>query len=255
MREINFSRKEIENLTLYNKGGFEGKIYIYSHDLVIKVFEEYLRGILDFESKKYKLIRLSEMNMDKKIMIIPETIVNIDRNFSGYIMPKIEDSITLNNIKDYRKLIKIYSTLFNHLEVLHSNKIIINDVKPENILLLNNHHPIFIDVDSMGVGELPADNLGVKSYISKIIPNVDEKQKCNSLESMDKLKLIASFLYTLKGKDGNSVMQNLFLTDFSKEFKSFLATVMRTDGNLSSLLNEVNEMFFKEEMLERGRRR
>ncbi len=71
MEVINLTSEELKNLEIFNKGGFEGKIYIYNDYLLIKAFELYLRWVPNFEYKKYKLIRLHKKNIDNKILIHP----------------------------------------------------------------------------------------------------------------------------------------------------------------------------------------
>ena len=51
MQELNFSEEEINRLEIFNKGGYEGKILVYNKDLVIKRFEPYLKGFIDFDLK------------------------------------------------------------------------------------------------------------------------------------------------------------------------------------------------------------
>ncbi len=267
MREINFKQKDINNLTTYNKGGFEGVIRVYSIDLVMKVLEDYLDNIMDINLKKMKLINLREKDLPEHIIIKPHSLVNIDGKFKGYIMPKIEDSIRIDSINDYRKLIKVYRLLFQNLEYLHENEIIINDVKPENIILDKNKTPIFIDIDSMGVDEYPPDHLGMKPRLVQKIANIDYKIKANDPKSIDKLKLLSCFIETLnqgsnlfnrRTSDQNynldfaTILHNSAL---SEGFKEYLNHIITTDDNLCDALSNIDERFLEEEMQERKRRR
>lgn len=38
METIGFTKKQIDNLLLFNKGGYEGKILLYNKELVLKQF-------------------------------------------------------------------------------------------------------------------------------------------------------------------------------------------------------------------------
>ena len=266
MKQINFKKKDIDNLTVYNTGGFEGKIYIYSQDLLLKIFEDYLSKILDLETKKYKLIRLKEKSIPDNILIKPEKLVSIEGKFSGYLMPKIEDSILIDSLNDFRKIIKVYRLLFEHLEILHQNHIIINDIKPENILINKNKSPILIDVDSMGIDEYPPDAANLRTQISKKVHNIDHKISQNDPQTIDKLKLLACFVHSLEPKTkkterGSHAQENkplvniLFESDLSNEFKKYISNALYTDQDLNKALIDVNKMFLKEEMQEYKRRK
>lgn len=265
MREINFKKKDVENLTLYNTGGFEGRLYIYSQDLVLKIFEEYLRPILDFEKKKYKLIRLKEKNIPDHILIKPHALINVDGKFAGYTMPKIEDSIAIDSINDLRKLIKAYRILFENLDYMHKHNVTVNDIKPQNILYDKNQTPIFIDVDSMGVDELSADHQNIRTNLTKKIKNIDAKEKYNDVESLDKIKLLACFVQSLEERksdmkysenvNNKPLVNKLFQSDLSLEFKTYISKALHTDKRLGFLLQDINEMFLREEMQEHKRRR
>lgn len=266
MKEINFKKSEIDNLTVYNTGGFEGTIKIYSDDLLAKIFEEYLAKIIDLNIKKYKLIRLKEKPIPDHILIKPEKLIAIDGKFAGYLMPKIEDSIKIDSLSDLRKIIKVYRLLFEHLDILHQNKIIVNDIKPENILIDKNKTPIIIDVDSMGVDEYAPDAANLRTSISKKVRDIDSKIQKNDPQTIDKLKLLACFVHCLEPKNkkterGRHHQENkplvniLFESDLSLDFKKYISNAIYTDDDLAIALKDVNKMFLKEEMKEYGRRR
>ena len=265
MREINFKNHDIENLTIYNNGGFEGKIYIYSQDMVLKIFEDYLEKVMDIHIKKFKLKKLAEKNMSNDVLISPIHLVNIDGKFKGYTMPKIDDSITVNNVNDMRKLVRIYRLLFKNLEYLHENNVIAHDIKPENILVDKNKNPIIIDVDSMGVDNIPPDHMGMKSPFVRRINNIDYKMANNNQEAIDKIKLVACFVESLKRSnslffhpdneydyDFNTIINK---SSLSEEFKVYLNEVIMTDDDLDQVFVDVGEKFQAEEMQEIKRRR
>lgn len=45
MEIVGFTKKEIDNLLVFHKGGYEGKILLYNNELVLKQFEKHLSGI------------------------------------------------------------------------------------------------------------------------------------------------------------------------------------------------------------------
>jgi len=260
MKEINFKKKDLDNLTVYNRGGFEGKIYFYSNDLLIKIFEEYLGKIMDIKIKKYKLINLAKKDMPNHIMIKPNSIINVDGQFRGYTMSKIDDSIEVNQVNDMRRLIKVYRRLFENLEFLHQNDIIVNDVKVENILIDKNKNPIFIDVDSMGIDEYPPDYPNLKTTLFKRTPNLNQKMAENDSYTIDKLKLLISFITSLEditkhNDQDQSLLTVLLKADLSPEFKSYIKDIMLQDANLDVPLKDIDQVFLQEEMSEYKRRR
>lgn len=164
MKEIHLTRKELNKFTVFNKGGYEGKILIYSPKILLKEFEPYLSGLMDMEGKKKKIMCLQKKNISEQIMIKPQKIVYTDGIFCGYTMKKISDAVEVDSIRDIDLLLDLYIKLFSNLNALHENEIIVGDLKPSNILVdKNNNNPIFIDVDSMGVDEFKIDNEDYRS--------------------------------------------------------------------------------------------
>ncbi len=245
MEEINYKQGELEKLGIFDKGGFEAKILIYNDELLIKAFEPYLKGIIDFDFKKMKLIRLHDKLIDDNIMVKPLKLVNYNDEFAGYIMKKETNAITLDNIHDFNKLVKIYKNLFLNLEKLHNNDIIVGDLKHSNILIKDNDKPIFIDVDSMGVDEYVADHNDYRSITTRSIPNFEEKAKYNNQKELDKLKLISCFLSSIN-KNEKTITQRLFKSDLSDNFKREIYKILKTDKNLN-ISNNIHELFYEEE--------
>ena len=112
-------------------------------------------------------------------MVKPIKLVNVNGEFGGYIMDKIDNATTIDNINDFRQVVSLYKKLFENLEQLHNNDIIVGDLKHGNILVKNNDTPIFIDVDSMGVDEHMPDHHDYMSTMTRTIPNIHEKTKNN----------------------------------------------------------------------------
>ena len=104
MEIIGFTNKEIDNLLVFHKGGYEGKILLYNNNLVLKQFEKYLSGIIDFERKRYKLERLVERKLSK-VIVPPTALAIIDGEFGGYLMPKVSNAMHIDSIRDYQKLL------------------------------------------------------------------------------------------------------------------------------------------------------
>ena len=259
MKEINFKRSDINNLTLYNRGGIDGVIYIYSNDLLLKVFEPYIKTFLNLNVKKYKLNNIYEKEIPENVMIKPVKLINIEGEFAGYTMPKITDSIRIDCINDYRKLVKAFRILFENLDFLHQNNIIVNDVKPDNILYDKNQTPIFIDIDSMGVDEYAPNHINMKSQIFRKVDDYFYKIRNNDPKTIDKLKLLACFVQSLERKkitnnqsesiyDDKPLFNILNESKLSDDFKGYIAEILVQKDNLDLALSDVEAVYLHEEM-------
>lgn len=240
MEELNYTREELNKLKLFHKGGYEGRILIYNDKLLIKAFEPYLREIIDFENKKLKLIRLNQKNIDGLVLIHPKKLVNIDGKFEGYVMQKIDEGRTIDSFYDFKTLIDLYKTLFQKLEILHSNNILIGDVKHANIVVENNN-PVFIDVDSMAVDEYKMDHQQFYSNMTRAIPNLLEKTRNNSESEIDKLKLLSCFIYSINQSKDN-ILGKLMNSDLSEAFKKELEVILKTDKKID-ISHNIHDLF------------
>lgn len=238
---IGFTKKEIDGLLVFNKGGYEGKILLYNNELVLKQFEKYLSDYIDFERKKYKLERLASRKISH-IIVPPKALVNIEGEFSGYLMPKISNAMHIDSIRDYEKLLLVYTKLFKDVEYLHKKNVVIGDLKPSNILVDYKYHTNFIDVDSMGIDEYPIDHADYRSHEAKLLPNYQNKFAVNSRENMDNYLLLACFINSLSPENG-SLIGKLFNSKLSLEHKKILFQLLKNDVwnttiNISDMLEE-----------------
>ena len=227
MEKIGFTKKEIDSLLVFNKGGYEGKILLYNNDLVLKQFEKYLNIYIDFEAKKYKLERLASRKLSR-IIVEPSKLVYVEGDFSGYLMPKISNAMHIDSIRDYQKLLIVYSKLFKDLEELHKKNVIVGDVKPANILVDYKYQTKFIDVDSMGIDEFPIDHAEYRSTEAKMLPNYNTKFEANSRENMDNYLLLACFINSLS-KENIPLVGKLFGSELSLESKKLLLKLLKSD--------------------------
>ena len=243
MEEVNFTQDEIKSLELFHKGGFESKIYVYNDELLIKYFEPYIKWVLNFEAKKYKLIRLHEKKLPENILIYPEKFVNIDGTFSGYMMKKRNEGQTIADFYNYKKLLCFYQKLFKKLEILHTNDIIVGDLKHNNIII-ENDEPIFGDVDSMGVDEFQKDFLGFYSTISTSIPNIKKKNKYNDETELDKLKLLSCFIHSIN-RDNKNIDRKIINSKLSPTFKKEITSNFKKNKKINISKN-IHELFEEE---------
>lgn len=227
MEVVGFTKKEIDNLLVFDKGGYEGKILLYNNELVLKQFEKYLSGIIDFERKKYKLERIVDRKLSS-ILVEPVALVNIEGEFSGYLMPKISNAMHIDSIRDYRKLVEVYSKLFADVEYLHKKNVTIGDVKPANILVNYHYNTKFIDVDSMGIDEFPIDHGEYRSHEAKLLPHYENKFAMNSRQNMDNYLLLACFINSLS-PENTPLVGKLFNSELSLEYKKILYELIKND--------------------------
>ena len=227
MEIVWFTKKEIDNLLVFHKGGYEGKILLYNNELVLKQFEKYLSGIIDFETKKYKLERLVERKVSR-VIVEPTALVSIEGEFSGYLMPKISNAMHIDSIRDYKKLVEVYSKLFADVDYLHKKNITIGDVKPANILVNYNYHTKFIDVDSMGIDEYLPDHAEYRSHEAKLLPNYNTKFEANSRQNMDNYLLLACFINSLSSEN-TPLVGKLFNSKLDLENKKVLFELLKGD--------------------------
>lgn len=240
MEELNYTREELNKLKLFHKGGYEGKILIYDDKLLIKAFEPYLRDIIDFENKRLKLIRLNQKNIDGLVLIHPKKLVNVDGKFEGYVMQKIDEGRTIDSFNDFKTLIDLYKILFQKLEILHSNNILIGDVKHANIVV-EDDNPVFIDVDSMGVDEYKMEHQQFYSNITRSIPNILEKARNSTESEIDKLKLLSCFIYSINQSRDN-IFGKLMNSELSEPFKREVETILKNDKKLNISQN-IHDLF------------
>lgn len=203
MEILHFSKEQINNMNILNNGGFEGRILIYETYFVIKYFEDYFNmNQKAKENKYYKLQRLYDKNLPNSLLAKPLALVYVDGNFSGYLMNKIPDALTIDNIINYKQILKMYIELFSKLEILHSNNIIVGDLKPANIVEGGNGEHIFVDSDSMGIDELLIEYENRVPRYAEKDKQILKKLQLNDRKLIDKLLLFYCFLNSIS-KDKN----------------------------------------------------
>lgn len=245
MEKIYITRDELNKLSVFDKGGYEGQILLYDNDLLLKHFEPYLYGIMNLEDKMYKLERLNQKNLPSSVLIKPEKLVFVEGQFEGYLMRKMKNVLTVDSIRNMDDLLKIYSSLYNKLDMLHKNGITVGDLKPANILVDLNMNPVFIDVDSMGVDEYEIDNPLYKSKNTRTITNVDKFFESWDRQDVDKLLLLACFINSLNFDNKRNLLSKLFSSDLSDDTKRIFCKLLNSDTMYLSN-KEFSEMLHSE---------
>lgn len=228
MDTLNISKERLDNLTVYNKGGFEGCILLYNQNILLKHFFPHLKGIMNLQNKMYKLMRFQEKNISDGIITGPTMLLTVDGKFEGFAMKKVPDAITIDSVKNLDKLIILYSKLFAKLDMLHRKGIVVGDIKRENIIVSGDNNPIFVDVDSMGIDELPIDNIGHIPIEGKNIPNIREKYNMNDLKAIDKVLLLGCFVCSLS-QERKTMNVKVMQSNLSEEAKMVIRNYLFED--------------------------
>ena len=128
-----------------------GACYMYHNDIIIKILNEEneLLKTINLEKRLKELVKIKIDDIS-----LPIDLVYRNNKFAGYIMPHYNGPTLSNYIKkkinknifNFNEICDIYNSLYNKINLLSSKNIIINDIKPDNIIVANNDFCI-IDVD------------------------------------------------------------------------------------------------------------
>lgn len=228
MHELNFSEEETSILELFNKSEYRGKIIVYNKDLILMKLELYLRGFINFNLKKYKLVEFSKKKLSDNILDIPMKLININNDFTGFMMKKY-NAITINKISDFSKLLKIYEKLFKNLGYLHQKNIIIGDMKYDNIIM-ENRNPGFVDNNSINLNH--ASDITAKMYL-------------NDYKKLDKMFLFACFISSLTN-ERETLTNKIVNAKLNKESKELFYNYL--------IYNDIDYNFDIQGLIEKERR-
>ena len=142
-----------------NKGNFS-ICYKWDNDNIIKIFRHMHPKYKNRQSIFYKKYLLAEEKLQELLKIkidnvaLPSDLVYINGEFAGFIMPYFKGSTLSkyiekkinNDMFDLDEINDIYNSLYYKINLLSSKNIVVNDIKPDNIIVLNNDFCI-IDVD------------------------------------------------------------------------------------------------------------
>ena len=154
------------------KGGREGEIYTilnFDDSKAVKIYEEEKRTPQTQRKVSAFINKFRNINLGgvEKFVAYPELQIydSETRQYLGFLMkyfnnhlPFFQNSYDLNQKSFKNTSIDddiaegIISTLFAYLEVLHKAGIILGDINPENILLVENFMPAIVDFDSAQLG-------------------------------------------------------------------------------------------------------
>lgn len=165
--------------------------------IIYKIFNDFS---IDECNKKGKTIELlNELNKD----YIPKVheILKDNVEIKGYSQDYIQGE-TLHKLLIKRGILENIKTIIEvskNMEDLHNSEgnPVIGDMHFENIIVDQNNKPIFIDIDSFGIGNLEADNIPLLLWRYLEYHNMDITKNQNT----DRLCLILNLLYKTIGRD------------------------------------------------------
>lgn len=145
--------------------GGEGKIFRTDRDiLVCKVYHQ--NRITESRRKKLELMVSRDLRI-REICWPTDVVTNLDGQFVGYLMPKVDGKIMKTSVfaKPLLKktfphwtriqLTQLAVTVLNAIERLHRLNIFIGDINPQNILVKDEHTIAIVDTDSFQVEGFP----------------------------------------------------------------------------------------------------
>lgn len=140
-----------------NRGG-EGIIYDLGNNQVAKIF---------FEPKERvaKLEAIIRKNLSIPNVCLPQELIYDGNNVIGYIMPKIgghsmqttifQPQLFKAKFADWTRveLTKLAIDILEKIQILHNNNILLGDINPYNINIVNYNKVFFLDTDSYQVDD------------------------------------------------------------------------------------------------------
>ena len=145
--------------------GGEGKIFRTDRDiLVCKVYHE--DRITENRRKKLELMVSRDLRI-REVCWPTDVVTNVDGQFVGYLMPKVDGKIMKTSVfaKPLLKktfphwtrvqLTQLAVTVLKAIERLHRLNIFIGDINPQNILVKDEHTIAIVDTDSFQVEGFP----------------------------------------------------------------------------------------------------
>ena len=165
---LNVNKEDLGTKYPFIGYGDEGRVYNYNNTYAIKIFTK-LRNP-EYKSKyQRKLQKLEEMfELNDPNYAFPMGFVSIEgQNIDGYYTTLVKHKQSLKDFEDLellhnkKKILEYLIKADKALQRIHSQGIIIGDIKEDNILIDQENNPIYIDTD----------NYKYKQYSFDLIPD------------------------------------------------------------------------------------
>lgn len=154
---------KVKLLKFIAEGG-EGKLFDTDKGVVCKIY--HAKCLTDLRKQKLDLM-LSKSISVKGVCWPKDLVLNQQNQFVGYLMDKAQGyslqravfgkPLLQNRFPTWKRehLVKLLLTIVSTIKELHDRNIIIGDINPSNILLLDENQVFFVDTDSYQIENFP----------------------------------------------------------------------------------------------------
>lgn len=222
------SNRKVKLISCIASGG-EGSVYQTDTPFVCKIYKK--EKIEKSKFEKIKLMISKKVNF-KGICWPIDIVYNQYNEFVGYLMPTASGKelqkclfikpLLLKNFPDWRKrdTVELCLTILEKIKFLHERNIILGDINPTNILVVNSKEVYFVDTDSYQIEGFPCP-VGTINYTA---PEIQRKKFDTFLRSFgNEYFAVATLLFMimLPGKPpysqqgGENPVDNIIKMDFS----------------------------------------
>lgn len=220
--------KEVLLLKCIASGG-EGSVYETNTPYVCKIYKK--EKIEKSKIEKIKLMTSKRINFEGICWPV-DIVYNKYNEFVGYLMPKASGKelqkclfvkpLLIKNFPnwDKRDTVQLCLTILEKIQFLHKRNIILGDINPMNILVVDSKEVYFVDTDSYQIEGFPCP-VGTVNYTA---PEIQRKKFNTFLRSFgNEYFAVATLLFMimLPGKPpysqqgGESPIENIIKMDFS----------------------------------------
>lgn len=166
--------------------GGEGDVYRTYNRLLFKRLKP---KYLTYQNYK-KISRMLELSIANDQIVWPKDIVYHDDMFLGYLMNEITDAMSMDDLRDIGfgpfspiDRIKIVIQFMKNVDYLHQRRILIGDMKFDNILVKSSEEVYIIDAGSFQVDDYPclvfnyefSDKEFTENDLKKTLRSVDDE--------------------------------------------------------------------------------
>ncbi len=227
--DIVFGRnhQEVRLGQLLASGG-EGSIYAVDSESVAKIYKA---GKITQRKKKKLELMFSKNLKYLGICFQKELLYNSKGDFVGYMMPKATGvelgrsifikPLFLKHFPNWKKidLVRLCLNILDKFKYLHSRNILIGDINPSNILMVNSQEIYIVDTDSFQVEEFPCP-VGTNLFVAKEIQGIHFENQLRTQGNENFALATLLFMLMMNGKPpyshqgGESILENIRLQKF-----------------------------------------
>lgn len=221
------NREEVHLGKLLASGG-EGCIYAVDSENVAKIYKS---GKIT-QRKKNKLELMFSKNLHYPGICFPkELLYNSKGDFVGYLMPKADGvelrksvflkPLFLKRFPNWKKidLVRLSLNILHKFKYLHARNILVGDINPGNILVVNSQEVYIVDTDSFQVEDYPCP-VGTNLFVAKEIQGIHFEGRLRTKGNENFALATLLFMLMMNGKPpyshqgGESILENIRLQKF-----------------------------------------